>query len=255
MLWGTPPTRRRPACAAVVQQLLGACVRDHLRAGRCRCRGKGRSPSTDAPWLPQPHCQLYGVCLGMEALSVAVSKNHSILSDFDSENLPSSIFLTGKPAARAWMCCAACLHCLHRAAATAQLLAGRAAAQPGPASSRPQIPRPRGAAASSARCRPRWWSTCRRGRTQWRTTRMVGGGLASLGRGVLPNGTRQCDACPRVRARRGALGVLEPRAAGLAGPRACTGAHGFCPAARGWPEARLELAAHHRPCRPVVGGG
>ncbi|KAI7836202.1 hypothetical protein COHA_009927 [Chlorella ohadii] len=37
---------------------------------------------------------LHGVCLGMEALSVAISKNHSILSDFDSENLPSPLFLT-----------------------------------------------------------------------------------------------------------------------------------------------------------------
>ena len=41
--------------------------------------------------------QLHGVCLGMEALSVAISKNHSILSDFDSENLPSPLFLTGAP--------------------------------------------------------------------------------------------------------------------------------------------------------------
>jgi gamma-glutamyl hydrolase len=39
---------------------------------------------------------LHGVCLGMEALSVAVSRNHSILSDYDSENLPSPLFLTGE---------------------------------------------------------------------------------------------------------------------------------------------------------------
>lgn len=39
--------------------------------------------------------QLHGVCLGMEALSVAISRNHSILSDYDSENLPSPLFLTG----------------------------------------------------------------------------------------------------------------------------------------------------------------
>lgn len=43
-----------------------------------------------------PCLQLHGVCLGMEALSVAVSQNHSILSDYDSENLPSPIFLTGE---------------------------------------------------------------------------------------------------------------------------------------------------------------
>ena len=42
--------------------------------------------------------QLHGVCLGMEALSVAVSQNHSILSNYDSENLPSPIFLTGEGA-------------------------------------------------------------------------------------------------------------------------------------------------------------
>ncbi len=55
--------------------------------------------------------QLHGVCLGMEALSVAVSRNHSILSDYDSENLPSPLFLTGKARflcklwlAKPWLC-------------------------------------------------------------------------------------------------------------------------------------------------------
>ncbi|KAL4434657.1 hypothetical protein ABPG77_002780 [Micractinium sp. CCAP 211/92] len=37
---------------------------------------------------------VYGICLGFETLSIIASRNHSILSDFDSENLPSPLFLT-----------------------------------------------------------------------------------------------------------------------------------------------------------------
>ncbi|KAL4447534.1 hypothetical protein ABPG75_004753 [Micractinium tetrahymenae] len=37
---------------------------------------------------------VYGICLGFETLSIIASANHSILSDFDSENLPSPLFLT-----------------------------------------------------------------------------------------------------------------------------------------------------------------
>lgn len=45
---------------------------------------------------------------------------------------------------------------------------------------RAQISRPRGAAASSVHCRPRWWSTCRRGRTPWRTMRTVSSCVAHV---------------------------------------------------------------------------
>ncbi|KAL4856809.1 Gamma-glutamyl hydrolase A [Chlorella vulgaris] len=37
---------------------------------------------------------VHGTCLGFEALAIVASANHSILSEFDAENLPSSLFLT-----------------------------------------------------------------------------------------------------------------------------------------------------------------
>lgn len=37
---------------------------------------------------------VYGVCLGFETLAIVASGNHSILSQFDAENLPSPLFLT-----------------------------------------------------------------------------------------------------------------------------------------------------------------
>lgn len=40
--------------------------------------------------------QLHGTCLGFETLAVIASKNHSILSEFDAENLPSPLFPTDK---------------------------------------------------------------------------------------------------------------------------------------------------------------
>ncbi|RMZ57383.1 hypothetical protein APUTEX25_004217 [Auxenochlorella protothecoides] len=39
---------------------------------------------------------LHGTCLGFETLAVIASKNHSILSEFDAENLPSPLFPTDK---------------------------------------------------------------------------------------------------------------------------------------------------------------
>ncbi len=45
-----------------------------------------------------PGLQVHGTCLGFEALAIIASGNHSILSEFDAENLPSPIFLTGAPA-------------------------------------------------------------------------------------------------------------------------------------------------------------
>ena len=42
---------------------------------------------------------MYVICLGFETLSIIASRNHRILSDFDSENLPSPLFLTGGRAA------------------------------------------------------------------------------------------------------------------------------------------------------------
>lgn len=37
---------------------------------------------------------VHGTCLGFETLAIIASGNHSILSEFDSENLPSPLFLT-----------------------------------------------------------------------------------------------------------------------------------------------------------------
>jgi hypothetical protein len=48
-----------------------------------------------AAWVFLPAPQVHGTCLGFETLAVIASRNHSILSDFDAENLPSPLFLTG----------------------------------------------------------------------------------------------------------------------------------------------------------------
>lgn len=76
----------------------GAAARGwHLYTMPCRCQTPCRPPPAHPPpSTPRTHAhQMYGVCLGMEALAVAISRNHSILSDFDAENLPSPLFLTG----------------------------------------------------------------------------------------------------------------------------------------------------------------
>lgn len=38
--------------------------------------------------------QLHGTCLGFEVLAVIASGNHSVLEEFDSEDLPSPLFYT-----------------------------------------------------------------------------------------------------------------------------------------------------------------
>lgn len=48
--------------------------------------------------------QLHGTCLGFETLAVIASKNHSILSEFDAENLPSPLFPTDKAEKRCGSC-------------------------------------------------------------------------------------------------------------------------------------------------------
>ena len=196
-------SRRRCSAAAAATQPRSYAGNPPL----CPCTPPSLPPALPPPCLPQ----LHGVCLGMEALAVAVSRNHSILADFDAENLPSPLFLTG-----GWTCIKpACLPALGRGGQAAVWPAGVpcplcccspgsswlgpqpvavATVPPGLPSSRPacinsaehlhfNVPPPqtlrrRGAAASSARCRPRWWSTCRRGPTPWRTTRMVSQALA-----------------------------------------------------------------------------
>lgn len=130
--------------------------------------------------------QLHGVCLGMEALSVAISRNHSILSDYDSENLPSPLFLTGGRLLT--LTCYALLSALStcdRANLPLPLLSLFAGCCTNSTPLRAhhfhvQTSRPPGAAASSARCRPKWWSTCKRGPMPWRTMHTVGGGLPLL---------------------------------------------------------------------------
>lgn len=39
---------------------------------------------------------MHGTCLGFETLAVIASKNHSILADFDAENMPTPLFPTDK---------------------------------------------------------------------------------------------------------------------------------------------------------------
>ena len=52
------------------------------------------------PLLPSLPFQLHGTCLGFETLAIIAAKNHSILEEFDSENLPSPLFYTDVAAKR-----------------------------------------------------------------------------------------------------------------------------------------------------------